>query len=188
MREIWTNRMEELFEEIKDEMINEVEITISKKGIPCISECGGAWTSSGEARLVADQYGSPKHAIFIVEHGDRCNVDHAYIPVRENDIVATGTWHKYRGYAHKIWRIQYIDMEEKRAYLVRIIDERPFEDVISSVEEKAGDYHCKTPSYISNYAEERARRELEIEREEYIWDEYIESEENLFNCEIKDLE
>ena len=39
------------------EMIRKVNITASKSGLPCLDECGGGWTNTGFAQIVADALG-----------------------------------------------------------------------------------------------------------------------------------
>ena len=36
-----------------------VKVELSKRGIPCIWECGGAYSNTGSATLVCDKYGNP---------------------------------------------------------------------------------------------------------------------------------
>ena len=43
-------------------MIRKVNITASKSGLPCLDECGGGWTNTGFAQIVADALGRAKRA------------------------------------------------------------------------------------------------------------------------------
>ena len=52
------------------EMIRKVNITASKSGLPCLDECGGGWTNTGFAQIVADALGRAKRAIHVRTHGE----------------------------------------------------------------------------------------------------------------------
>ena len=71
------------------EMIRKVNITASKSGLPCLDECGGGWTNTGFAQIVADALGRAKRAIHVRTHGELACKDHAIIPVRVGDVVVT---------------------------------------------------------------------------------------------------
>ena len=52
------------------EMIRKVNITASKSGLPCLDECGGGWTNTGFAQIVADALGRAKRAIHDRTNGE----------------------------------------------------------------------------------------------------------------------
>src|SRR5690554_4804549 len=54
-----------------------VEIEKTRKGYPATWECGGGYTNTGEAIIIASQSGGPKKPIYIRRRGHLANDNHA---------------------------------------------------------------------------------------------------------------
>lgn len=134
-----------------------IEIELSKRGIPCTWEKGGAYSNTGDCQLVCDMNGLPKKAIYIRTRGSLACEEHALIPIRVNDyIVKVSQWR--RDFDIKIHKIISIDIENKVAELEQINHfsenewdcdpEWKFDSVIEAGKEKATDYHCRDAYFI----------------------------------------
>lgn len=124
----------------------EIDLTISKSGIPCLFESGGAWTNTSSAQIIADSKGNAKTPLYIFKHGDLCNKNHAVIPVEVNDLVfiAEGTREAVSTLAY---RITDINLTTKKAKLTL----SDFNDNILpflAVANKSFIYHCRSACYI----------------------------------------
>ena len=124
-----------------------MNLTISKKGIPCLWEWGGGWTSTGTAMIIADYKGDMKKAIYVRKHGNLCNNDHALIPVREGDHLIFAE--RARGVmTYQVQKIDKIDLENEIAECI-VLDEIPIylEEAIKACVAKCDDYHCRDVYY-----------------------------------------
>lgn len=72
----------------------DVNITRSKRGIPCLWENGGGYSNTGTAQIITDGQGYAKRAIYVRTHGDLACGDHALIPVQTGDHVVTVYRHR----------------------------------------------------------------------------------------------
>lgn len=134
-----------------------MRIELSKKGIPCIWEKGGAYTNTGECQLVCDMNGLSKKAIYVRTRGSLACEEHALIPIRVNDyIIKVSQWRE--DFSIKIFKIISIDNKNKLAELEQVncfsenewdcdLEEK-FNTVIEVGKEKATEYHCRTPYFI----------------------------------------
>lgn len=134
-----------------------IEIELSKRGIPCVWEKGGAYSNTGDCQLVCDMNGLAKKAIYIRTRGSLACEEHALIPIRVNDyIVKVSQWRD--DFDIKIHKIISIDTENKVAELEQInhfsenewdseLDEK-FNAVVEAGKGKATEYHCRTPYFI----------------------------------------
>lgn len=123
-----------------------VRITRSKKGIPCMNECGGGNSNTGDAQIITDGGGYPKRAIHIFTRGVLACADHAVIPVREGDHIVTVNRH-HDQVAIKVDRI--VSIQEDTAEVEPETAPIAFGAIVAAVE-KSRDYHCREPYYISN--------------------------------------
>ena len=64
-----------------------ISFNMSKRGLPVITECGGASTSEGWARGICDYRGEEKTPIYIPRGGHLSNGTHAYFIAQINDYV-----------------------------------------------------------------------------------------------------
>lgn len=121
-----------------------MEITKSKSGIPCLTECGGGWTNTGDARIIADKNGYPKRAIHIFDRGDLCCRDHAVVPITVGDVIITATRHHDK-VSISVERITSI--ENDTAYTTPSTEPICWSAIEAAVD-KSYDYHCRKPYYI----------------------------------------
>ena len=129
----------------------------SRSGLACLWERGGGLTNTGDAQLVTSPTGKPKRAIYIRTHGDRCNDDHALIPVKVGDCVVSVDRHWDR-VSIKVERITAIDGDT--ATLERTDDLISY-DAIQAAIAKSEDYHCREPYYIKQLFEEQPTAQVE---------------------------
>lgn len=129
-----------------------LNITLSKSGRPCLSECGGGWTNTGFAQIVADALGRAKRAIHVRNHGDLACNDHAIIPVRVGDVVVTVNRHG-PAVAITVERIIAPDTENLIATLEQTNDKICWAAICAAVD-KTYDYHCRRPYYIRQVLDE----------------------------------
>ena len=115
----------------------------SKMGIPCLWECGGSYTNTGEAQIIGDRDGNPKKPIYIRQYGELACREHALIPIRKNDRVIRAERHR--------------DSCDIKAYVITEITEgtatvKELEhvnsDMVQAAIDKVYSYHCKYPVYI----------------------------------------
>ena len=120
------------------------EIAISKTGTPCLWECGGGYTNTGMARIIANVNGKAKAPICVRTHGDLACGNHALIPVRIGDTIVEVERHWDR-VKIDVWRIVEIDG-------ARAIAETCLEPIAQAAIEaavaKSYEYHCRAAYYI----------------------------------------
>ena len=121
-----------------------MNITKSKSGMPCLTECGGSYTNTGTARIIADKNGYPKRAIKVFERGNLACGDHAVIPVQVGDVVITADRHRDK-VALAVERI--VSIDGNTANTVPTTEEICW-DAVEAAVAKSYDYHCRTPYYI----------------------------------------
>lgn len=139
-----------------------LRIERSRSGIPALWEEGGGRSNTGWARLIADQDGRPKKAIYVRRRGQLACAEHALVPIRKDDIVVEADHHRY-DYTVKVYRIVQIREDEATLSLIADFDQGEWvpqlpvhlNDVVQAAMDKAADYHCRTPYWIRN--EEEAR-------------------------------
>src|SRR5690554_2482228 len=69
----------------KIKMLMEIEKT--RKGFPATWECGGGYTNTGEAIIVASQSGGPKRPIYLRRRGHLANDNHALFVLELGDYI-----------------------------------------------------------------------------------------------------
>jgi len=126
--------------------------------IPKDYESGGAYTNTGEATIIADEYGFPKKPLQIFNRGNLACSNHAVFWIHDNDIKITLTRHRGVVKTLKMYRANVHGSEV-------IWEEAPFEnicpDAIDAAISKSYDYHCRTPYYIKEVVKAEANKELE---------------------------
>lgn len=134
-------------------------IELSKRGLPCVWECGGAGTNTGDSRLIGDMNGRPKKAIYIATRGHLSNGEHALIPVRVNDIIVRAD--QWRGdYQISVYKIKSINIDNLGMELEEINGfdngewdydlEDKYVDIVECAKRKASTYHCRSAYFINN--------------------------------------
>lgn len=137
-----------------------LELTISKTGVPCLWECGGGMTNTGHAQIVADKCGHRKRAIYVPSRGEMSNSNHALIPVSVGDTVVLNNRHRN---TNEISLYHIIEISDNEAVLEfsrkltvdnKNIEKECLPDAFMASIHKANDYHCRRhyfalpPKYI----------------------------------------
>lgn len=71
-----------------------VEIEKTKKGYPAFWECGGGYTNTGEATIIASQSGTPKKPVYIRRRGHLANDNHALFILELGDYIIEAKHHR----------------------------------------------------------------------------------------------
>ena len=132
--------------------MKKISIELSRHGIPCLWERGGAGTNTGHAQLIGDKYAQEKMALYIRRRGSLASSDHALIPIKIGDIVVQA--YQHRGdFDIDIYQIVSIDIAEKKAELELINDFKQgewaknllpeHEEIVEKAQRKALNYHCR---------------------------------------------
>lgn len=89
--------------------MKEIRIEKTKKGYPALWECGGGFTNTGEATIIASPSGGPKKAIYIRRRGSLANGHHALIPIEVGDYIIEANHHRkdFNIYVYKILDFQF---------------------------------------------------------------------------------
>ena len=119
-------------------------VSFSKTGSTCLTECGGSYTNTGSARIIADHNGYPKWAIKVFDRGNLACGDHAVIPVQVGDVVITTDRHHDK-VALAVERIVSIDGDTANTVPAT---EAICWDAVEAAVAKSYDYHCRKPYYI----------------------------------------
>jgi hypothetical protein len=136
--------------------MKKIKIERTKKGFPALWECGGGFTNTGEATIIASSSGGPKRAIYIRSRGPLANGRHALIPVEVGDYVIEADHHR-EDFEITIHRI--INFEEETAVVEQVYefsmgewDKEPpahLEQAVHTAMFKATCYHCREPHFIA---------------------------------------
>ena len=135
-----------------------MKITLSKKGIPCLWECGGGMSNTGEAIIICNKEGKPKMPIYIRQRGHLSNSDHALIPVMVGDVVIETNHHR-NDHITKVWSIVEIKKDEETCNLSIISsfdngewdneNYMQYQEAIQAAWDKSMTYHCRKAFYIA---------------------------------------
>jgi len=98
-------------------MIKTISIERTKKGLPALWECGGGYSNTGEAQIIANPDGSPKKPVYIRRRGELANREHALFVVHEGDTVIQSSHHR-EDFHHKVYRIVAIRGDEAELELL----------------------------------------------------------------------
>jgi hypothetical protein len=142
-----------------------IYIKPTKSGLPSISECGGASTNTGYARIISSINGKRKKPIYIPKKGMLSNSDHAWFVIKENEIIVTVSHHN-KDFEIKVLRVKEIVNDKDNSKInVELIEHyeketqrdyhnSPFLEAIKNAISKATTYHCRVPFYF--YSEVKA--------------------------------
>lgn len=112
-------------------MKKEIKIEKTKKGFPALWECGGGFTNTGEATIIAGKDGQPKKAIYVRRRGHLANSEHALIVLEVGDYIIKTNHHRkdFNIYIYKIHSFKTERFYEKKDYFIfkEEIDEEEFE-------------------------------------------------------------
>jgi hypothetical protein len=146
-------------EEIRNEETRtEVELELTKRGLPALWEWGGGFTNTGEAQVVAGPHGEALKPLYVRRKGHLANQEHALFVVYPGCFVIRGSHHR-KDFEVDVFRVEAINVEEKKAILRRIAnfsegewDIEPPEFLVEAIQEaadKATCYHCREPHFAN---------------------------------------
>jgi len=132
-----------------------MRIERTKKGYPALWECGGGYTNTGEATIIAGKDGQPKKAVYIRGRGELANSFHALIILEVGDYIIEANHHR-EDFVIEIYKI--LDFEEETAVVEQVNyfemgewdTELPafLEAAVQAAMKKATCYHCRGPHYV----------------------------------------
>ena len=136
--------------------MKKIKIERTKKGYPALWECGGGFTNTGEATIIASPSGGPKRAIYIRNRGQLANAHHALIPIEVGDYIIFANHHR-EDFEIELYKV--VDFEEDVA-IVKLEHEfsrgewgkEPpayLEQAVHTAMFKATCYHCREPHFIA---------------------------------------
>jgi hypothetical protein len=142
-------------------MSKEFVIERSKRGIPCMWECGGGYSNTGESQIIAGKNGEAKQPIYIRRRGQLACCRHALIPVDVGDFIITTNHHR-GDFETRICRVEEIQAETAVCSIIGeyslgewVFSQEPHPEVVDhlipavdAAWEKATCYHCREPHYI----------------------------------------
>ena len=97
--------------------MKKIKIERTKKGFPALWECGGGYTNTGEATIIAGPNGEKKTPLYIRRRGPLACAHHALFVVREGDIVIESSHHR-GDFHHQVYRIIGIRADEAELELI----------------------------------------------------------------------
>lgn len=110
--------------------MKKIEIEKTKKGFPALWECGGGYTNTGEATIIAGKDGQPKKAIYVRRRGHLANSEHALVILEVGDYVISASHHRkdFNIYIYKIlqFKTEKFVEEKDRFVLKEKISEEEF--------------------------------------------------------------
>lgn len=136
--------------------MKKIRIERTKKGFPALWECGGGFTNTGEATIIASPSGGPKKAIYIRSRGHLANAHHALLLIEKGDYIIKCDHHRedFNIYVYKI-----LEFKEEDIAIVELLyefsmgewDKEPpahLEQAVHTAMFKATCYHCREPHFI----------------------------------------
>ena len=134
--------------------MKKIRIEKTKKSYPALWECGGGFTNTGEATIIASPSGGPKRAIYIRNRGPLANAHHALIPIEVGDYIIFANHHR-EDFEIELYKV--VDFEENVA-IVELEhefsrgewNEEPpaeLEQAVHTAMHKATCYHCREPHF-----------------------------------------
>lgn len=139
--------------------MTKITIEKSKRGIPCLWECGGGMSNTGDSRIIVDRHGEAKKAIYVRSRGQLSCSYHALIPVAVGDYIIMANHHR-KDFNVYVYRVESINLEEEflEAKLINTFSQNEWEQDLDFFLEKpveasmnkASCYHCRTPHYIAD--------------------------------------
>ena len=134
-----------------------IKIEKTKSGLPALWECGGGYSNTGDATIVAGVNGLPKKAVYVKRSGHLANGRHALIVIEPGDHLVEVEHHRV-DYWIRIFKIKAFDTETEFALTELLYelkkgewDHQPpsyLQPAITAGIEKATCYHCRSAHYI----------------------------------------
>jgi hypothetical protein len=140
----------------------ELALTLTKSGVPCLWEQGGGMSNTGSACIVTGLNGEPVTPVYIRRKGTLACDRHALIPVRVGSFMVYATHHR-GDFDIQVYRISKISGDTATADIVLEFTEGEWSDVpkgydadliiavsdaTEAAKNKATCYHCREPHYI----------------------------------------
>ena len=137
-------------------MSKEFVIERSKRGIPCMWECVGGYSNTGESQIIAGKNGDAKQPIYIRRRGELACCEHALIPISVGDYVISASHHR-GDFEIFVYRITEILKEEASTEKITEFSngewdaELPayLQAAVEAAKETATCYHCRAPHFIT---------------------------------------
>ena len=135
--------------------MKKIKIEKTKKGYPALWECGGGFTNTGEATIIASPSGGPKKPVYIRHRGSLANAHHALFILEVGDYIIFANHHR-EDFEIELYKV--VDFEEDAA-IVELEhefsrgewDKEPpayLEQAVHTAMLKATCYHCREPHYV----------------------------------------
>jgi len=140
-------------------MTEKIKIEKTKSGLPAIWECGGGYSNTGEATIIASPSGDAKRAIYVRGRGKLANGNHALIVLEIGDHIVEASHHRV-DFKMDIYKILQFEANDENTYAVTELvyqfsrgewDKEPPAYLTPAVEAamgKATCYHCRSAHYI----------------------------------------
>jgi hypothetical protein len=139
--------------------MKKIKIEKTKKGYHALWECGGGYTNTGYATVIAGKNGEKKKAIYVRGRGELANSNHALIIIKKGDYIVVAEHHR-EDFEIQILRV--LDFKEEEGETFAITEqayefsrgewdaELPtyLQAAVEAAKEKATCYHCRSPHYI----------------------------------------
>lgn len=130
------------------------EIERSKKGIPCMWECGGGYSNTGSATIIAGKDGEKKAPLYIRQRGPLACAHHALIPVDVGDFIITTNHHR-GDFETRIYRVEEIQAETATCSIIGEYSRGEWDEehhflihAVEAAHKKATCYHCRWPHFV----------------------------------------
>jgi hypothetical protein len=138
----------------------ELALTLTKSGVPCLWEQGGGMSNTGSACIVTGLNGEPVTPVYIRRKGTLACDRHALIPVRVGSFVVEATHHR-GDFDIQVYRISKISGDIAEADIFLQFTEGEWSNVpkeysadlviieaTEAAKNKAMCYHCREPHYV----------------------------------------
>ena len=135
-----------------------LRIEITKSGLPAIWECGGGYSNTGEATIIASPSGDAKRAIYVRGRGKLANGNHALIVLEIGDHIVEAEHHR-KDFRIQIYQVVDLEVKEETYAITKLInhfsrgewDAEPPAYLNAAIEaaiDKSTCYHCRSAHYI----------------------------------------
>lgn len=132
-----------------------IEVTRSRRGIPCITESGGAMTNTHtDIVCVANPEGCPKRPLKVFRSGHLSCAEHAVIPIEIGDVVGFLPYGKRDDTIDDVmlYRVKGFKTEEESEILeleeMQFPYEEKFSPLVEAVFRKSRIYHCRCAVFV----------------------------------------
>ena len=139
--------------------MEKLKIERTKSGLPAMWECGGGYSNTGDATIVAGKDGKAKKPVYVKRGGHLACQNHALIPIVVGDYIVEASHHRV-DFKMDIYKITGFENGENEtfAFVEQVShfsrgewDVEPPEHLNAAIEaamQKATCYHCREPHYV----------------------------------------